>query len=202
MLITTETKHSEKIKLLIEEACVCGLGSIEAIPIEVRMIVRIADAAKRALSLDEIKDICAICKCSEEAIVMLIEESPVMIASASALLLHKQPELIEPGGELWPEHRAVACWRDCEQFLRVVTYGVACNCAAITDKAGIKALAELYAILRVPVKALLCVLAELRIRSVDRLRRSGFESESKCAEDAFNDLIDALNLQHLRLFEG
>lgn len=77
--------------------------------------------------------------------------------------------------------------------MRIVTYGVACNCIEITDKEGIKVLLELYTLLRVPVKALLCVLLELKVLSVNRLRRLGYESESLVAEDAFDDLIFALN---------
>lgn len=193
MFITTETEYRAKIRLLVRQANVCGLGSRETIPVEVRTIIRTADSARRPLSLNEIEYICAICKGSEKAVIELIEKSPKMIAKASASLLHKQPGLIAQGGELFPEHRAAACWRDCEQFIRVVTYGVASNCTVITDKAGMKSLLELYMVLGVPVKALLYVLTELKNLSVNRLRRSGYERESTCAQGAFDDLICALN---------
>lgn len=192
MFITTKTEYRAKINLLVRQANVCGLGSRETIPVEVRTIIRTADSARRPLSLNEIEYICAICKGSEKAVIELIEKSPKMIAEASASLLHKQPGLIAQGGELFPEHRAAACWRDCEQFMRVVTYGVACNCMEITDKAGMKALSELYSLLGVPIKALLYVLTELKILSVNILEISGCENESNCAEGAFIDLICAL----------
>jgi len=191
--MTTETGYSAEISRLIAQANVCGLGARKTIPIEVRKIIVIADTARRALSLNEIEHICTICEVSERAVAELIEKSPKMIARARASLLYRQPGLIVQGGELFPEHRAMACWRDCEQFMRVVTYGVACNCTEITDKEGMKALLELYTFLRVPVKALLYVLSELKILSVNSLRRSGYESESFGAENAFNDLIFALN---------
>ena len=70
---------------------------------------------------------------------------------------------------------------------------MACNCTVITDKAGMKALLELYTVLGVPVKALLYVLAELKNLSANRLRRTGYERESTCAEGAFDDLICALD---------
>lgn len=192
MFITTKTEYRAKINLLVRQANVCGLGSRETIPVEVRTIIRTADSARRPLSLHEIEYICAICKGSEKAVIELIEKSPKMIAKASASLLRKQPGLIAQGGELFPEHRAAACWRDCEQFMRVVTYGVACNCMEITDKAGMKALSELYSLLGVPIKALLYVLTELMILSVNILEISGCENESNCAEGAFIDLICAL----------
>lgn len=191
--MTTETEYKAEISRLIAQANVCGLGARETIPIEVRKIIVIADAARCALSLNEIEHICTICKVSERAVAELIEKSPRMIARARASLLYKQPGLIVQGGELFPEHRAMACWRDCEQFMRVVTYGVACNCTEITDKEGMKALLELYTFLRVPVKALLYVISELKVLSVNSLRRSGYESESFGAENAFDDLIFALN---------
>lgn len=193
MFITTETEYRAQINLLIGQANVCGLGSSESIPIEVRAIIKAADSARRPLSLNETEYICSIRKASEKAVVELIEKSPKMIAEARTSLLRKQPGLIAQGGELFPEHRAEACWRDCEQFIRVVTYGVASNCTVITDKAGMKALLELYMILGVPVKALLYVLAELKNLSVNRLRRSGYERESACAQGAFDDLICALS---------
>ena len=192
LITTTETEYRAKIKLITKKANVCGLGSIGTIPVEVRMIIIIADEAKRTLSPKEIEKICTICESSKKAITELIEKTPAMIAKASASLLRKQPELIAPGGDLFPESRAAACWRDCNEFMRVITYGVACNCAEITDKAGMGALLELYALLGVPVKALLYVLTELRILSVNELRRSGFVRESNCTDGAFKDLICAL----------
>jgi len=193
VFITTEAEYKAEISRLIKQANVCGLGARETIPTEVRRIIVIADAARCALSPNEIKHICTICDVSEAAVAELIMKSRKMVARARASLLCKQPGLIVQGGELFPEHRAKACWRDCEQFMRIVTYGVACNCIEITDKEGIKALLELYTLLRVPVKALLYVLLELKILSVNRLRRLGYESESLVAEDAFDDLIFALN---------
>ena len=192
MFILTEAEYRAEINSLIKQANVCGLGSIGAIPIKARRIIKTADAARSALSVSEIEYISSLCKSSVNAVTELIEKSPKMIAKASASLLRKQPGLIAQGGELFPEHRAAACWRDCEQFMRVVTYGVACNCMEITDKAGMKALSELYSLLGVPVKALLYVLTELKILSVNILEISGCENESNCAEGAFIDLICAL----------
>ena len=176
MFILTEAEYRAEINSLIKQANVCGLGSIEAIPIKARRIIKTADAARSALSVSEIEYISSLCKSSVNAVTELIEKSPKMIAKASASLLRKQPGLIAQGGELFPEHRAAACWRDCEQFMRVVTYGVACNCMEITDKAGMKALSELYSLLGVPVKALLYVLTELKILSVNILEISGCEN--------------------------
>jgi Phycobilisome protein len=73
-----------------------------------------------------------------------------------------------------------------------VTYGVASNCTEITEKAGMEALLQLYTILGVPIKALLYVLKELQLLIINKLMRSGFESEGKCADGAFSNLIKAL----------
>jgi hypothetical protein len=82
MFVTTKTGLKAKIDLLIKEAFVCGIGSRDAIPIEPRMIIKIANAEKRELKLNEIQFICTICKTSEKAITELIEYSPEMITKA------------------------------------------------------------------------------------------------------------------------
>ena len=77
-------------------------------------------------------------------------------------LLEAQPHLVKPGGALYPEHRAEACWRDCFHFLRVCCYAVAVAQPKFTNPQGMAALGELYAALGVPVDGLLLALARLQ----------------------------------------
>ena len=77
------------------------------------------------------------------------------------------------GGKLYPETRARACWTDCFHFLRVSLYGAALGRTQITDSEGMRALAELYALLDVPVPALLSALKHLSRHSVAAYTRLG-----------------------------
>lgn len=181
-----------QIGKLAQQANVCGLSLRDTLPIEARTLIARADEEKRPLSTDELKHVCDCCGSSEYAIKLLVHYSPILINKARANLLKKQPHLINPGGELYPEHRAQACWRDCEHFMRVITYGVGCNCAEITDKTGMIALVELYQLLHVPVHALLYVLSELKTLTIKKLKKSGHDQEISCLDRAFNDLITAL----------
>ena len=94
-----------------------------------------------------------------------MDQVEALVDASRKALLGKQPELVQPGGALYPEDRAEACWRDCYHFLRVSCYGAACAESAICDPDGMAALGELYALLGVPTDALQLALIELRTRA-------------------------------------
>jgi hypothetical protein len=157
------------------------------------MYVARANEAKRPLSADELKSVCSCCSTSEHAVRELTAQSSHLVDEARRRLLNQQPHLVLPGGQLYPEQRAEACWRDCQQFLRVITYGVACDCAEITDKDGMKSLRALYKLVDVPVPALLYALTQMQALATVVLEETGRHAgEIRCLNMAFEDLMKAV----------
>lgn len=189
---TSEPELELQIRKLALASQVCGLTQRSTIPAKVRAIIGLADAQKRGLSASELRKVCKICSTSENAVNKLINHSSDLVDEARRRLISEQGHLILPGGKLYPEDRAVACWRDCQQFLRVITYGVACNCPEITDSIGMESLLGLYKLVDVPVPALLFCLKQLRSLSALLLEGEGFDSEILCLNMATDDLIKAL----------
>ncbi|MCP9907526.1 phycobilisome polypeptide [Cyanobium sp. BA5m-21] len=192
MNLTTEADRKMEISQLAKAAKVCGLSNRDSLPEAVRAVVAKADTSKRFLNTEELEEICKYCKTSEHAIGLLIAESNQVIDKARQQLLAQQPQLILPGGKLHPEPRAEACWRDCQQFLRVIIYGVACDCTEVTDAAGMRALRQLYKEMEVPIPAMMYILAQMRTLTTQVLEASGHLRETTCLDKAFDNLIKAL----------
>lgn len=187
-----EAKSKLEISQLAQAAQVCGIASRSSLPLSVRAAVAKADASKRPLSIEELKGVCASRQTSELAVGLLMAGSHQIVDTARGELLKRQPQLTLPGGDLYPEPRAEACWRDCQEFLRVIIYGVACNCAEITDATGMAALRQLYTRMGVPVSAMMYALNQMRILSSKILETSGHNHEMESLNMAFADLIKAL----------
>ena len=192
MELTKEAQERLKISQLAKATQVCGISNRNSLPTTARALVAKADASKQPLSLDELKTVCDCCKTSESAVALLIAKSNQVVDAARQQLLEQQPHLILPGGELYPENRAEACWRDCQQFLRVIIYGVACDCTEITDMAGMSALRQLYKEMEVPIPAMMYVLAQMRTLTTQILETSGHGHEATCLDKAFDNLCNAL----------
>lgn len=187
-----EPQQEFQIGQLAQAAQVCGLSKRGTIPPEVKAIVGNADADKRHLNMDELSIVCKLCATSEHAIRALIDDASNLVDGARRRLLNEQGNLVLPGGKLYPDYRAEACWRDCHQFHRVITYGVACNCSKITDSDGMESLRMLYKLVDVPVPALLFALKQLRSLSAIVLEKGGFANEIRCLNMANDDLMQAL----------
>ena len=109
-------------------------------------------------------------------------------------LLEAQPHLVKPGGALYPEHRAEACWRDCFHFFRVCCYAVAVAEPKFTNPQGMAALGELYAALGVPVDGLLLALARLQELATKSYRDSSApSSDVELLDAAFCELRSQIN---------
>ena len=192
MNLTKEAQQKVVISQLAKAAKVCGISNRNNLPEEARVMIAKADTSKRFLSAEELKTICNCCNTSEDAIELLIAESKQVIDKARRQLLAQQPQLTLAGGELYPEPRAEACWRDCQQFLRVIIYGVACDCTEITDMAGMSALRQLYKEMEVPIPAMMYVLSRMRTLTTQILETSGHGHEATCLNKAFDNLCSAL----------
>ncbi|MBD0266817.1 MAG: phycobilisome protein [Cyanobacteria bacterium Co-bin8] len=104
-----------------------------------------------------------------ETLTVLQEEANDIVNAARRDLLTHFPDLTEPGGGLYPEVRAIACWRDLWHFLRCITYGMIIGKIRYTNANSLARLRQLYYRLNVPLDAMVAALAALKHHSLARL---------------------------------
>jgi Phycobilisome protein len=104
------------------------------------------------------------------AIARLFRESATEIVDdARAQVLKAFPTITQPGGGLYPEVRAEACWRDFWHFLRCVAYGIAGGSVDYISDVGIHNMDLLYQELQVPLAAMVLGLQELKVAALARV---------------------------------
>jgi hypothetical protein len=177
-------------KTLVQTAQVQGLSINKVLPQPTRSILERADQAQRQLTTDELTMICQDSGIDESLPGSLIHRSDQLVNQAREHLLETQPHLVQPGGALHPQDRAEACWRDCWNFLRVITYAVACNHSCFTNPSGMAALRELYRRMNVPNEGMNIALAQLKALALERVSRS---NDRQLIQDCFQHLQDELN---------
>ena len=153
---------SDTIRQLAVKAKVLGLPQQPHLSQSSRELLQQADQERRLLSSSEIQSLCQLSGVMAAPLEQLQARAQPLVDQARHDLLEAQPHLVKPGGALYPEHRAEACWRDCFHFLRVCCYAVAVAQPKFTNPQGMAALGELYAALGVPVDGLLLALARLQ----------------------------------------
>ena len=177
-------------KTLVQTAQVQGLSLNQDLPQATRSILERADQAQRQLSSDELTTICQVSGIDVSLADNLIQRSDQLVNQARAHLIETQPHLVQPGGALHPEDRAEACWRDCWNFLRVITYAVACNQSCFTNPSGMAALRELYIRMNVPIEGMNIALIQLKKLALEGVLRS---NDRQLISDCFQHLSDQLN---------
>ena len=177
-------------KTLVQTAQVQGLSINQDLPQATRSILERADQAQRQLTSDELATICKASGIDESLPGSLIQQSDELVNQARGHLLETQPHLVQPGGALHPQDRAEACWRDCWNFLRVITYAVACNQSCFTNPSGMAALRELYSRMNVPIEGMNIALEQLKKLALEGVSRS---NERLLIDACFQHLIDQLN---------
>ena len=177
-------------KTLVQAAQVQGLSINQDLPQTTRSILERADQAQRQLSSDELTTICQVSGIDVSLADNLIQRSDQLVNQARAHLIATQPHLVQPGGALHPEDRAEACWRDCWNFLRVITYAVACNQSCFTNPSGMAALRELYRRMNVPIEGMNIALIQLKKLALEGVSRS---NDRQLISDCFQHLRDQLN---------
>ena len=178
------------LKTLVQTAQVQGLSLNQDLPQATRSIVERADQAQRQLSSDELTTICQVSGIDVSLADNLIQRSDQLVNQARAHLIATQPHLVQPGGALHPEDRAEACWRACWNFLRVITYAVACNQSCFTNPSGMAALRELYRRMNVPIEGMNIALGQLKEKALEGVSRS---NDRQLIDDCFQHLRDQLN---------
>ena len=177
-------------KTLVQTAQVQGLSLNQDLPQATRSILERADQAQRQLSSDELTTICQVSGIDVSLADNLIQRSDQLVNQARSHLIATQPHLVQPGGALHPEDRAEACWRDCWNFLRVITYAVACNQSCFTNPSGMAALRELYRRMNVPIEGMNIALGQLKEKALEGVSRS---NDRQLINDCFQHLRDRLN---------
>ena len=177
-------------KTLVQTAQVQGLSLNQDLPQATRSILERADQAQRQLSSDELTTICQVSGIDVSLADNLIQRSDQLVNQARSHLIATQPHLVQPGGALHPEDRAEACWRDCWNFLRVITYAVACNQSCFTNPSGMAALRELYRRMNVPIEGMNIALGQLKEKALEGVSRS---NDRQLIDDCFQHLRDQLN---------
>ena len=177
-------------KTLVQTAQVQGLSLNQDLPQATRSILERADQAQRQLTSDELSTICQVSGIDGSLADNLIQRSDHLVNQARAHLIETHPPLVQPGGALHPEDRAEACWRDCWNFLRVITYAVACNQSCFTNPSGMAALRELYRRMNVPIEGMNIALGQLKETALEGVSRS---NDRQLIRDCFQHLHAELN---------
>ncbi|WP_197461117.1 phycobilisome polypeptide [Synechococcus sp. MIT S9504] len=185
---SVSSASAEQIKELARHSKVCGLDGDPSLPEKLRVLIHEADQNKRLLTDEEIHLCCGWSGLEAAPLAALQRQASELVDRARADLLKEQPQLMQPGGQLFPQERAEACWRDCFHFLRVSLYGTALLRTDVTDSEGMRCLAQLYALLDVPVPALLLALECLRLHSVTSYRKLGAGADAEALGDALSHL--------------
>ena len=115
---------------------------------------RAAQAASPPAFLDD----AALATSGGVAAAVLRDRRNEIISTERAANFAAAPGIEDEGGALWPTFRADACWRDIENFLRVVQYWCVCcdgGKAAWLSGEGCVIMAEIYRELEVPLKEMI-----------------------------------------------
>ena len=166
------------------------LVDIELAALDVQAVLYQADREGRFLEPDDLRPLAPFRR--DPALVKTLEilrdQAEDIVNAARSDLLTQFPGLTKPGGGLYPEGRAIACWRDLWHFLRCITYGIAIGHSRYTNAHSLGRLRQLYAKLEVPLEPMVFALVHLKRHSLARL------SPQQAAQQApfFDHLIDQL----------
>ena len=196
---TSPSPSPEQIRSLAQRAQIFGLPDRQSLSTDLRAILTNANSESRLLTEEEINCVCHHSGVTPSPLIQLQTQVPDLVDKAREALLAQQPGLVRPGGALFPQERADACWRDCFHFLRISLYAVAAGESNFTDPSGLNAMEELYSILKVPVPALLIALTHLRDLACEAYSRERSNHDEDLLKSALNHLIkkmSAFQLDH------
>ncbi|SRR5579883_860300 len=166
------TQLSETIKELIAKARIVSFAEWErSHPKAAIQIFQAADDAFRYLTDEDLQQIQALSPKTSAFLpvaAFLRDHAAEIVDEAREKVLATYPDIIQPGGDLYPPERATSCWRDFWHFLRCITYGIAGQCTDYTSSTGLYYLKLLYQELRVPLDAMILGIETLKISSLKR----------------------------------
>ncbi|BAY77841.1 phycobilisome protein [Nostoc linckia NIES-25] len=173
------TKLSETVKQLITKARIVSFAQWEqSHPPAAIAIFQAADDNLRYLSDEDVLEIQSLSP-NYSALIpvaqLLRDRAAEIVDEARVQVLLTYPEIIEPGGGLYPAERAQACWRDFWHFLRCITYGIAGSHAEYTSPTGLHYMNLLYQELQVPLDAMVLGLKSIKAASLKRCQANDQE---------------------------
>jgi hypothetical protein len=164
---------SEKVQALIKKARIVSFVTWqETHSAEALQIFQSADDERQYLTNEDLSQIERLAPRTAllSAIVQHLRDHVTEIVDeARAGVLATFPDITEPGGGLYPELRAEACWRDFWHFLRCITYGIAGQNTDYTSAEGLGYMQQLYQELQVPLDAMVVGLEGIKIASLKRV---------------------------------
>lgn len=167
---------SDHVKDLIKKARIMDFSSWRpAHPPESIARFQQADDERRYLTDEDFESIAALAPKMVSRIPaarLLRDQASDIVDEARAKLLVHFPGILEPGGRLYPQERADACWRDFWHFLRSITYGIAGGRRDFTSQVGLHHMEALYGELSVPIDAMAWGLKEVKVACMSRLAES------------------------------
>ena len=162
---------SERAKELIKKSRIVTFENWEkTYSPEVLAIFQRANNESRYLTDEEIQQIREVAPHLEDSLQQaqtLRNNVMEIVNNARGEILATFPQIIEPGGGLYPPMRAEACWRDFWHFLRCISYGVAAQSKNYTSQKGLGYMEELYRELEVPLDAMVLGLKNLKAFSLE-----------------------------------
>ena len=185
------SETNSQISELIKRAKVQGLSEDLTLDFQVRTAIKNADEEKRHLTQEEIRAICKISGTSTSEISIIQAKSNDLVTASRKGLMEEQPDLVKPGGALYPSDRAEACWSDCWQFLRIINYAYACNKTKFTSPKGMAALRELYKKMGVPISGLSTALRYLEVLTTNEVGTAKGKAQ---LTNIFEHLMQELNI--------
>jgi hypothetical protein len=164
---------SEKVQALIKKARIVSFVTWqETHSAEALQIFQSADDERQYLTNEDLSQIERLVPGTVllSAIVQHLRDHVTEIVDeARAGVLATFPGITEPGGGLYPELRAEACWRDFWHFLRCITYGIAGQHTDYTSAEGLGYMQQLYQELQVPLDAMVVGLEGIKVASLKRV---------------------------------
>ncbi|MEL7334508.1 MAG: phycobilisome protein [Cyanobacteria bacterium J06560_2] len=170
---------SDRAKQLIPKARIVSFTSWNDISPDIIACFQAADDNKTYLTDDELASVQAHRPAADQklnatglnakaVVSTLRDQAADIVDEARAVVLTTFPDILEPGGGLYPPMRADACWRDFWQFLRCITYGIAAGEHHYTSTEGLEAMEQLYVELQVPLPAMVTGLIGIKRASLKR----------------------------------
>ncbi|MFN6538838.1 MAG: phycobilisome protein [Nostoc sp. EkiNYC01] len=174
------TQLTETVKQLIAKARIVSFAQWEQSHPEAAIaIFQAADDNLRYLSDEDLLQIETLAPNFSALIPvaeLLRDRVGEIVDEARVQVLLTYPQIIEPGGGLYPPERAQACWRDFWHFLRCITYGIAGSHTEYTSPSGLHYMNLLYQELQVPLDAMVLGLKSIKAASLKRCQTNDQET--------------------------
>jgi hypothetical protein len=178
----TKNPLSPEVLELIQKARIVSFATWQdSHPPEVLELLQSADDRRLYLTDAELAQIARLTpeRTDSLPVVAQLRDKVVEIVNeARSGVLATFPEILEPGGGLYPAERADACWRDFWHFLRCVTYGIAGQRSDYLRPEGLHYLNLLYRELQVPLAAMVVGLEGIKDASLRRVENNQQQSLS------------------------